>query len=278
MSHFTVLVVGDNPEQQLAPFQENNMGDCPKEYLKFNSTEAEMLKDYENDTVELVRHPDTSELMFPWTLQSELEQAEGVGVLDHEGRRAIRDRVDSMETVSVPIKERYATFEVYAKEYCGCEQRDPEMGEYGYWENPNRKWDSYTLGGRWEGFFLLKDGTNADQCRCGDVDWGGMIAANKADAEEEWSNFENAPEDLRNIEAFINGIRQNETRESFVARRTAPCTFAVLKNGVWYERGDMGWWGIVSDEKDSDAWQREFEKLITNLPEDTLLSVFDCHI
>lgn len=35
MSHFTVMVIGENPEQQLAPFQENNMGDCPKQYLEY---------------------------------------------------------------------------------------------------------------------------------------------------------------------------------------------------------------------------------------------------
>lgn len=33
--HFSVLVAGDNWEEQLAPFQENNMGDCPDEYLEF---------------------------------------------------------------------------------------------------------------------------------------------------------------------------------------------------------------------------------------------------
>ena len=33
--HFTVLVVGDNLEEQLAPFQENNMGDCPAEHMEF---------------------------------------------------------------------------------------------------------------------------------------------------------------------------------------------------------------------------------------------------
>lgn len=31
--HFTVLVVGDNPDKLLAPYQENNMGTCPEEYL-----------------------------------------------------------------------------------------------------------------------------------------------------------------------------------------------------------------------------------------------------
>lgn len=35
MSHFTVLVIGKDVEEKLAPFQENNMNDCPKEYLKF---------------------------------------------------------------------------------------------------------------------------------------------------------------------------------------------------------------------------------------------------
>ncbi len=33
--HFTVLVVSDNVEKALAPFQENNMGDCPKKYMTF---------------------------------------------------------------------------------------------------------------------------------------------------------------------------------------------------------------------------------------------------
>lgn len=55
-------------------------------------------------------------------------------------------------------------------------------------------------------------------------------------------------------------------------------TFAVLKDGQWYERGSMGWWGMVSDEKDRDAWTEEFGKLVDGLSDDTLLSVYDCHI
>ena len=41
MSHSTVLVLGDDVEQQLAPFQENNMGTCPQEYLEFVDCTAE---------------------------------------------------------------------------------------------------------------------------------------------------------------------------------------------------------------------------------------------
>ena len=44
MSHFTVMVIGENPEKQLAPYQENNMGNCPEEYLSFVD-ETEYLKE-----------------------------------------------------------------------------------------------------------------------------------------------------------------------------------------------------------------------------------------
>ena len=42
------------------------------------------------------------------------------------------------------------------KEWCGQENRDPKTGRYGYWRNPNAKWDWYSTGGRWAGHFLIK--------------------------------------------------------------------------------------------------------------------------
>ena len=42
MSHFTVMVIGNNVVDQLAPFQENNMGDCPVEYLEFEDYTEEV--------------------------------------------------------------------------------------------------------------------------------------------------------------------------------------------------------------------------------------------
>ena len=55
-------------------------------------------------------------------------------------------------------------------------------------------------------------------------------------------------------------------------------TFAVLMDGEWYERGNMGWWGIIANEKGQDVWEEEFWKLIEKLPPNTWLSVYDCHI
>lgn len=62
------------------------------------------------------------------------------------------------------------------------------------------------------------------------------------------------------------------------ARNSALPSFALIKDGKWYEKGEMGWWGIVSDEKDQGEWTNRFTTLINDLPDDTLLSIFDCHI
>lgn len=71
-----------------------------------------------------------------------------------------------------------------------------------------------------------------------------------------------------------------KTREEFIkkAGQSAISTFAVILDGKWYERGEMGWWACVSNEKDQDEWDSEFEKLLNNVPDDTLLTIVDCHI
>lgn len=55
-------------------------------------------------------------------------------------------------------------------------------------------------------------------------------------------------------------------------------TFAVIKDGKWYERGKMGWWAVVHDEKQREEWDRELTRLIEETPDDKWLSIVDCHI
>lgn len=255
MSHFTVLVIGENQEQQLAPFQENNMGDCPKEFMEFQEDE-----DYD---------------------------------------------------------------------------LDPIMNKKGRWHNPNSKWDWYTLGGRWTGFFKVKEGVAeavvgspglmtapaavgyADMLVKGDIDFEGMRndAADEAAKEydlamkviagtpihEPWSkigpemNYSNEARQKyhaqprviawekadRNVFGFLSSPDKFlVTREEFIqnAKNSVGVTHAIIKDGKWYERGEMGWWGFVGNEKPTDDWNAEFSKLIDGLSEDTVLSVFDCHV
>lgn len=70
------------------------------------------------------------------------------------------------------------------------------------------------------------------------------------------------------------------TREQYIkrGRENAVSFFALLKDGQWYERGSMGWWGMVADEEDADTWNQKFQEMLDGLPDDTLLTVVDCHI
>lgn len=329
MSHFTVLVIGENPEEQLAPFQENNMEDCPKEFLVFNDEEAEYLKQYETDGTERIFMPD-GRILLPWNETFRKSGSIGTGSNTHEVPTHLEKR-------EVPFKETYPTFEAFMSDWCGKDNRDETTGKYGYWENPNAKWDWYSLGGRWTGFFKLKIGVEAltgkpglmtpeaddgygDAAKKSEIDFEYMKteAANKARQEYHFavSVFKNIPES-ESWESIRERIKDRDEARTFYwsqprqiawkekekelgkgwpfgfsvspedfqmseqdyiqkAISQAYTPFAILHNGKWYEKGKMGWWATVHNE-DSD-WNKKALELIDSLPEDTMLSIYDCHI
>jgi hypothetical protein len=362
MSHFTVLVIGEDPEGQLAPFQENNMGDCPREYMEFNDVEDEEREKYETGTIERIVMPD-GRLLDTWEEEAKEYIADVAEKLVKAGafppppkkpivngkrnvvvgdksvlpKAKLPPKPEPVEKRKVPYKELFATFEEYMAEWCGHKERD-EVGRYGYWSNPNTKWDWYLLGGRWTGYFKLKAGADgtlgepgafgnkppeptgyADQCRIKDIDLDGMYEEAEKRANESYDKFEAVTKGLKPPEPWktffarftdIDVARQKYAeipwvkalrkagmellfddtveyycvgsggREAFVskARMNRICTFALLKDGEWYEQGQMGWFGFAADKKEDGVWAFEFHKLLGTLPPDTLVSVYDCHI
>jgi hypothetical protein len=284
MSHFTVMVIGENPEDQLEPFQENNMGNCPQEHLAF--------------------HDETESLENTWKEMSDEEKSE------------------------------FSDFAQFAEDE-GYEEHE---GKFGYWENPNAKWDWYVLGGRWSGMFKLKPGSNgtvgegglfsspggpgtADAAFKKDIDFTEMRREAGEEAGKTWDKVRSIVGDLSDYVKWeevrenmfpgdINAARDwyhnqpacvklnkynNKNKHElgfinlgdFLCSRTDYCidaangsfvTFAVIKDGVWYERGSMGWWGVVSNESDRDEWNSKVAQMVDELPDDTLISVYDCHI
>ena len=220
MSHFAVLVIGPNYVDQLAPFQENNCGTCPEEYLAFDDREAEKTEEYEKGSTQYVVMPDGT-FALPWEERFKV-RSEGSS-FDHT------EIPDNLERRDIPFNKTYPTLEAYAKDWCGME-RDPEVGRFGFWSNPNAKWDWHEVGGRFADRLALADGEFGDCATVGEL----------------------VDTDLK--------------------------VFAVVKDGEWYERGGMGWFAWVRNEKDEDVWCAELKTLLEGLPPETMLTIVDCHI
>lgn len=117
MSHFTVLVIGDNIEDQLAPFQENNCGDCPEQYLQFDDEEDSYRLQYETETSTRVIMPD-GRLLVAWDDEFRVPGSFGIGGDTHKVP-------EGLETREVPFTELFSTFEEFMQEWCGYDERDP---------------------------------------------------------------------------------------------------------------------------------------------------------
>lgn len=54
--------------------------------------------------------------------------------------------------------------------------------------------------------------------------------------------------------------------------------FAIVTPDGWAERGEMGWWGSVSNEKPDGEWEPAAKSLLGKLDPATKAFVIDCHI
>lgn len=70
------------------------------------------------------------------------------------------------------------------------------------------------------------------------------------------------------------------TEDEYVEFTTFP-VFCANILGQWLEKGDMGWWGIITDEKEPKKWKETIEKALHDAQDnhpDELFHVLDCHI
>ena len=286
MSHFTLLVTGNNPEKQLEPFNEN------LEMTPYVTSEV----------------TDEDKQSFLNTYRT------------YDPKRTYA-QLTFEEVESNKLRTFEELYDEYGSDWNGnsWEFRD------GRWvktstRNPNSKWDWYVMGGRWDGFLWLTNGSCANSAYKRDVSFEAKSKDRAQKAREEYlavqalfpdgviPTIEHSWESLGDVYSDIterrnaywsqnsvvlweetirnanNNLKYLEhedfqcSEEEYVKRAydAANVTFAVLHEGKWYERGEMGWWDIVHNEKAD--WDVEFNNLIKGLPDHTLLTVFDCHI
>ena len=88
------------------------------------------------------------------------------------------------------------------------------------------------------------------------------------------------------IISFVTQIYfKNESEEAYLRRnglapdqRMVPDAYSFLQDGDWHSKGDMGWWGISSNDKKPDAWRQMLADYIDSIPDDHFIVGIDCHI
>jgi hypothetical protein len=294
MSHFCVLVIGDNVEEQLAKYDENI--EMPK-YVKY--TKEQLI---ENEKKEIEEYKNGTYAKY---LADPVKYAEN----SNEGH------LEYVKNI-FPKKMEMSDEELYAEaiKYYEPEDLGPNGEVYSTY-NPDSKWDWYEVGGRWAGTIVVKDGVEIDEPN---FSWGWraedrekVIAEGyKTDSayvrDIDFSKMHRTEEDyneaLRYWELIVEGAEpKNEdeknqvkwnwhkpeyyterykNKETYAKCRSSFSLWAVVKDGVWYEKGSMGFWAM-SDETHDEAvdWELNFyDRFIKDLPEDTLITVVDCHI
>lgn len=105
------------------------------------------------------------------------------------------------------------------------------------------KWDWYSVGGRW----------------CGEM-------VGKPISSEDGFNFDEKYRTFEGNNCLVEEITPGWT------------PFAIITpKGEWIERGEMGWWAVVSNEKEEEKWEEEVKKVFAKYKGHTVVSV-DTHI
>lgn len=295
MSHFAVLVIGEDPEKQLEKFDENLELDRYVEYTKQEliDKEKKSIEDYRTTTY-------AQYLKDPIKYSEECTNENHLNYLRNDFPKKLEMSDDDIYKDSI--------------KWYDPEDIGPE-GEVYSVRNNQSKWDWYQIGGRYAGQIMVKPGVEiedpnfswgweeedrkeitdkgfaTDQAYVKDIDFPKMHRTEESYNESlrYWELIveEQKPKNSKEKDAVKFSfykpsyyIERYKDKENFAKCRSSFSMWAVVKDGVWYEKGEMGWFAM-SDETHDEAvdWEMNFfDRFIKDLPEDTLLTVIDCHI
>jgi hypothetical protein len=341
MSHFAVMVIGDDIESQLQPYHEFECSGIADQYVQDVDRTEEARTEFAERTETRLRAPDG-------TLHSFFDERGGwrpeFSQMD-SGSAILARRTyfvpEGYEKIEVPA-HTVESFTDWASGWYGWAivpfGKKPDIEDahkYGWIEldaageakrlidrtNPNKKWDWWQVGGRWSNRLLLKGGEKADSARKADIDFDGMRDAAAAKAGERWdkaaaakiaagysadsrwdswTHFRDvvhagnigAARDAYHAQPVKQAVEKGldnpwdgvdeylVPRDDYVqsARDGAAVFYALVKESQWIARGTMGWFGMSRDEIDDGEWDRKVNEMLNGLPDDTRITIVDCHI
>ena len=295
MSHFAVMVIGPNAEAQLQPFHEFECTGYDDEYVQEIDITDEVLKDFERFAEEGKEN----------VLQEALEW------------HGLEDYVSGPKEINLGDTHKYGYAIVQDGKLIKAVDRTNPNAKWD-WYQVGGRWTGFlkmkpgASGETGEPGLMTPNAKEgwADCARKGDVDWEGMRSeAEKEAAElydkmrglapEDWAPWETVREqfgpierarEIYNAQPQVIALRKEEpwhevdsfleSRERYIelAGKAAVATFAILQDGEWIERGEMGWWAVISNDTGKENWMDKAWQIIQSVPDDEMITIVDCHI
>ena len=241
--HFVCIVAGDKPDELMKPYDRREE---EEPYVRYHYKDAAKIKEKYVELYEGILNSDEK-------------------TIDKE---ELEDIVNDLKDMSV---------EEFYEELTEGLTIDDETGDAISTENRQGMFSYYELG-KWLSVpFLLKGGREVFQAKKSDINWdkihlGGGDIYRKAwemvmEGVEPSTDYEKTIFDnMKDKETYF---KKFETKENYVVSNTAFWGYAFLSEKTG--------WVDASDTNDQFVWMAEYYNMfIKNLPDDTLLTIYEC--
>lgn len=241
--HFVCIVAGDNPDELMKPYDRREE---EEPYVRYRYKDAAKIK------------------------EKYVELYEGILNSDEEtiDKEELEDIVNDLKEMSV---------EEFYEELTEGLTIDDETGDAISTENRQGMFSYYELG-KWLSVpFLLKGGREVFQAKKSDINWDKIHLGGGDIYRKTWEMVMEGVEPSTDYEKTIYDnmkdketyFKKFETKENYVVSNTAFWGYAFLSEKTG--------WVDASDTSNQFVWMAEYYNMfIKNLPEDTLLTIYEC--
>lgn len=257
MTHYTVLVIGENVEKKLEPYDENLE---VEPYIRY--TYGEMIKEKRNLTMKDIAY---RKHYLDMDIKNFARDWHGMKI-DSEG--------NALSTYNP--KSKWDWYSIGGR-WQGMLKLKPKLKYPDRVLKGNKSFMDNTE---------YKEGT-CDQACFVDIDWKTIEKEQKDKLIETWKKAVAICEPTNTHEEYEVKYHKHiidvyKTQKNYLKEHTIGFkTYSVITdNGEWHSPGDMGWWGFSSEtDEEKKSWDIQYKKMfLTGLAPNTLLTIVDCHI
>lgn len=284
MSHFAVMVIGAEVEKQLAPFHEFECTGTNDEYVQDVDVTEEVQADIDEHGLEegLGYSYDLEDRIVSDEADLDLNDVHTYGyaiVKDGKLVKAVKRTNPNKKWDWWVIGGRWSNRFLLKDGKRANQAAKGAIDFAGMRDEAGSKaaarWDKAAAGKVAAG---LAETTTWDS-------WKTVRERNKDNIDAARTEYHEQPAKKAISEAFKDNFSLEvdqflTPRDQYIqqARDGAAVFYAFVQDGQWVAKGEMGWFGMSDDQIKQGDWNRKVSELLDSLPDDTLISIVDCHI